>query len=118
MFCNQCGVKNDASARFCSSCGARLEGRPTAGPVVDSSDILTPPVPISRYSIVVMTDCGENKMLVIKTIKDTLGIGLAQARKIADNTPSVLAEHVGELQAFSLKSTFTAIGATIEIREE
>lgn len=46
VFCNQCGAKNDGTARFCSSCGAPLSAQtPSTQPTSTQSGATNPALP-------------------------------------------------------------------------
>ena len=45
--------------------------------------------------IVRLTDVGSNKLQVMKVLKDTLGVGLKEAKDLADNVPTDLPEIFG-----------------------
>jgi len=66
---------------------------------------------------VVMTRTGRTKLMLIKTIKETLGWGLKESKDLVDSVPCVVKESVGNEEAFDLKEILEEAGATIEIRE-
>ena len=41
MFCNQCGQSNSNDAKFCSSCGARLEISNTQNTIIEQQSVQT-----------------------------------------------------------------------------
>ena len=64
---------------------------------------------------VVLKDCGANKLAVIKLIKEVTGLGLGEAKAIADNGGNVK-ENVAMDEAKDLKAKFEETGATIELQ--
>ena len=64
---------------------------------------------------VVLADCGANKLAVIKLIKEVTGLGLGEAKAIADNGGNVK-ENVAMDEAKDLKAKFEEAGATIELQ--
>ncbi len=64
---------------------------------------------------VVLTDCGANKLAVIKLIKEITGLGLGEAKAIADNGGNVK-ENVSMDEAKDMKAKFEEAGATIELK--
>ena len=64
---------------------------------------------------VVLKDCGANKLAVIKLIKEVTGLGLGEAKAIADNGGNVK-ENVAMDEAKDLKAKFEEAGATIELQ--
>lgn len=64
---------------------------------------------------VVLASCGANKIAVIKLIKEVTGLGLGEAKAIADNG-GVIKEKVSADEAEELKAKFEEAGATIELK--
>lgn len=65
---------------------------------------------------VVLTDCGANKIAVIKAIREATGLGLKEAKAVADGAPSTVKEAVPTADAEALKEALTAAGATVELK--
>ena len=64
---------------------------------------------------VVLASCGANKIAVIKIIRDITGLGLKEAKDIADNG-GVVKEKVSSDEANEMKAKFEEAGATIELK--
>ena len=64
---------------------------------------------------VVLTSAGGNKIPVIKLIRDITGLGLKEAKEIADNGGNVK-ENVPTEEANELKAKFEEAGATVELQ--
>lgn len=64
---------------------------------------------------VVLASCGANKIAVIKLIKEVTGLGLGEAKAIADNG-GVIKEKASSDEANELKAKFEEAGATIELK--
>lgn len=64
---------------------------------------------------VVLASCGANKIAVIKLIKEVTGLGLGDAKGIADNG-GVIKEKATADEAAELKAKFEEAGATIELK--
>ena len=64
---------------------------------------------------VVLTSCGANKIAVIKLVREATGLGLKEAKEIADNGGNVK-ENVSTDEANELKAKFEEAGATIELK--
>ncbi len=64
---------------------------------------------------VVMTSAGAQKIAVIKVIREITGLGLAEAKALADNGGNVK-ENVKKDEADKIKADLEAAGATIEIK--
>lgn len=63
---------------------------------------------------VVLASCGANKIAVIKLIKEVTGLGLGDAKGIADNG-GVIKEKASADEAKELKAKFEEAGATVEL---
>ena len=64
---------------------------------------------------VVLTAAGANKIAVIKIVRDITGLGLKEAKDIADNG-GVVKENASMDEANELKAKFEEAGATIELK--
>lgn len=64
---------------------------------------------------VVLTSAGANKIQVIKLVREITGLGLKEAKEVADNGGNVK-ENVSTDEANELKAKFEEIGATIELK--
>ena len=63
---------------------------------------------------VVLKDAGATKMQVIKLLKEITGLGLVEAKAIADNGGNVK-ENVPAAEAEEIKAQLEEAGATIEL---
>ena len=64
---------------------------------------------------VVLTAAGPNKIAVIKIVRDITGLGLKEAKDIADNGGNVK-EGIDKAEAEQLKAQFEEAGATVELK--
>ena len=64
---------------------------------------------------VVLTAAGPNKIAVIKIVRDVTGLGLKEAKDIADNGGAVK-EGIDKAEADELKAKFEEAGATVELQ--
>ena len=64
---------------------------------------------------VVLASAGANKIAVIKVVRDVTGLGLKEAKDIADNG-GVIKEKVSTDEANEMKAKFEEAGATIELK--
>jgi len=63
---------------------------------------------------VVLKDAGAQKLQVIKLVRELTGLGLKEAKDLADNGGNVK-ENVSADEANELKAKFEEIGATVEL---
>ena len=68
----------------------------------------------SSTKTVVLKDCGASKIGVIKVIREVTGLGLVEAKAIADNGGNVK-ENIPAAEAEELKKQFEEAGATVEL---
>lgn len=64
---------------------------------------------------VVLTAAGANKIAVIKIVRDITGLGLKEAKDLADNG-GVVKENAATDEANELKAKFEEAGATVELK--
>lgn len=63
-----------------------------------------------------LTNAGANKIAVIKIVREITGLGLMEAKKIVDTTPSMVKDVVPASEIEELKKKFTDAGATVEFK--
>ena len=64
---------------------------------------------------VVLASAGANKIAVIKLVREITGLGLKEAKEVADNGGAIK-EKVSADEAAELKAKFEEAGATIELK--
>lgn len=65
---------------------------------------------------VVLAEVGENKMSVIKVVKEITGLGLKESKDIVDNAPKTLKEAVSKNDADEMKKKLEEAGAKVELK--
>lgn len=65
---------------------------------------------------VILVHPGDKKIQVIKVIRDITGLGLKEAKEIADTAPKAVKTGISKDEAEKLKAQFEAEGATIELK--
>ena len=65
---------------------------------------------------VVLTDAGDQKIKVIKVVRDATGLGLKEAKELVDGAPKTVKENVSKEEAEDLKAKFTEVGAVVELQ--
>ena len=65
---------------------------------------------------VVLKETGANKIAVIKVIREATGLGLKEAKEIADGAPKTIKEGVAKDEAEEMKAKFAEAGATVELQ--
>ena len=64
---------------------------------------------------VTLKDAGNQKVAVIKAVKELTGLGLGEAKAIVDGVPAPVKEKVSKEDAEAAKSALEAAGATVEL---
>ena len=65
---------------------------------------------------VVLSAAGDQKIKVIKVVRDATGLGLKEAKDLVDGAPKTVKENVKKEEAEELKAKFTEAGATVELQ--
>ena len=65
---------------------------------------------------VVMSSFGENKVNVIKVVREVTGLGLKEAKDLVEAAPKAVKEGVAKVQADEMKKKLEEAGATVEIK--
>ena len=65
---------------------------------------------------VVLKEAGDQKIKVIKVVRDATGLGLKEAKDLVDGAPKTIKENVAKEEAEELKAKFTEVGAVIELQ--
>ncbi len=65
---------------------------------------------------VVLAEVGDNKLKVVKAVKEACGLGLKEAKDLVDGAPSTLKEGMAKAEAENLKKLLEAEGAKIELK--
>jgi large subunit ribosomal protein L7/L12 len=65
---------------------------------------------------VILKHGGQNKLAVVKLVKELTGLGLKEAKDLVDQAPKPLKEGVSKEDAESLKQQLTEAGAEVEVK--
>ena len=65
---------------------------------------------------VVLASFGDEKIKVIKAVREITGLGLADAKAVVEAAPKAIKEGVSKADAEALKAKLEEAGATIEIK--
>jgi len=65
---------------------------------------------------VVLKDAGDQKIKVIKVVRDATGLGLKEAKDLVDGAPKTVKENVAKEEAEELKAKFEEVGAVVELQ--
>ena len=65
---------------------------------------------------VILQNAGEQKIQVIKAVREITGKGLKEAKDLVDGAPQTIKEGVKKEEADELKAKLEAAGATVELK--
>ena len=65
---------------------------------------------------VVLKSAGDNKIKVVKAVKELTGLGLKEAKAIVDEAPKTLKEKVSKEVAEDIKKQLAELGAEVEVK--
>ena len=65
---------------------------------------------------VVLSEAGDQKIKVIKVVRDATGLGLKEAKELVDGAPKTVKEGVAKEEAEELKAKFAEVGAVVELK--
>ena len=65
---------------------------------------------------VILTSFGDNKIAVIKEVREITGLGLKEAKDLVDGAPKTVKEGVNKTEAEQIKEKIEKAGAKVEIK--
>jgi large subunit ribosomal protein L7/L12 len=82
-----------------------------AGPAASAGDVEE-----KDSFTVTLASAGEQKIAVMKVVKEALGLGLKEAKDLVDAAPSTLKEGVKKDEAEALKKSIEEAGGKVELK--
>ena len=65
---------------------------------------------------VILASAGDQKIKVIKVVREITGLGLKEAKEVVDNAPKALKEGVSKDEAEEIKAKLEEVGANVEVK--
>ncbi|WP_277217911.1 50S ribosomal protein L7/L12 [Peptoniphilus vaginalis] len=65
---------------------------------------------------VILAEAGQEKVKVIKVVKDVTGLGLKDAKELVDGAPKAVKEGASKEEADEIKAKLEEAGATVEVK--
>lgn len=65
---------------------------------------------------VILANVGQEKIKVIKAVREATGLGLKEAKALVDGAPAPVKEKISKADAEALKAKLEEVGATVEIK--
>ncbi|MBK5245163.1 MAG: 50S ribosomal protein L7/L12 [Eubacteriaceae bacterium] len=65
---------------------------------------------------VILTACGDQKIKVIKVVREITGLGLKEAKALVDEAPKPVKEGATKEEAAEIKAKIEEVGGSIEVK--
>ena len=65
---------------------------------------------------VVLTAVGDQKLKVIKVVRELTGLGLKEAKDLVESAPKSVKEQIAKDEAESMKAKLVEVGASVELK--
>ena len=65
---------------------------------------------------VILASAGQEKIKVIKAVREATGLGLKEAKALVDGAPAAVKEKISKADAEALKAKLEEVGATVELK--
>ncbi|MHC5248707.1 50S ribosomal protein L7/L12 [Enterococcus sp. HY326] len=63
-----------------------------------------------------LTAVGDQKVKVIKAVREATGLGLKEAKEVVDGAPAAVKEGINKEEAEALKASLEEVGATVTVK--
>lgn len=63
-----------------------------------------------------LTEVGQEKVKIIKAVREITGLGLKDSKDLVDKAPSVVKEGVAQADADDMKAKLEEVGATVTLK--
>lgn len=63
-----------------------------------------------------LTETGSEKIKVIKVVREITGLGLKEAKDVAEGTPKIIKEGLSKEDAEAIKAKLEAVGAKVTLK--
>ena len=87
-----------------------------AAPAAGGGGAAAAPVEEKTEFNVVLLEAGANKVGVIKAVRELTGLGLKEAKAVADEAPAPVKEGVAKEEAEQMKAKLEEAGAGVELK--
>src|SRR3954463_13917847 len=64
----------------------------------------------------ILVAAGDQKIKVIKAVREITGLGLKEAKEVVDNTPKAVKEGASKEEAEEIKAKLEEVGAGVEVK--
>lgn len=105
------------AAQLCGYLETTYGLRPESLPVriVPEPDVIPDPLPEPLFSILLEGFDPGRRLVLIKTLRELLPLGLIEARNLVEQLPSVLAKHLPPEEAQGFKQKVELVGGRVRV---
>jgi len=86
-----------------------------AGPAAEAEPVKKEEEEQTEFDVV-LTEVGDQKIQVIKVVRELTNLGLREAKAVVDGAPSPVLEKVSKADAATAKEKLEAVGAKVDIK--
>lgn len=90
-------------------------GVTAAAPVVMAGGAVEAAAEKTEFDVV-LAGAGDQKIKVIKVVRELTGLGLKEAKELVDNTPKAIKEGISKEEAEEMKAKLEEVGASVEVK--
>lgn len=95
--------------------GSPMMMAPLSGATAGAGEAAGPAEEKDSFNVILKA-AGDKKIQVIKVIREVLGLGLKEAKDLADAAPKIVKEGLKKAEAEDLKKKLEEAGATVEMK--
>lgn len=88
----------------------------TAAAPVAAAGVAGPAAAEQTEFTVELTSAGDQKIKVIKVVREATGLGLKEAKALVDGAPTAIKEGVSKDDAEAMKAQLEEVGASVEVK--
>jgi large subunit ribosomal protein L7/L12 len=86
-----------------------------AAPAAAATEAAAPAEEQTEFTVM-LTNFGENKINVIKAVREVTSLGLKEAKDLVESAPAPIKEGVSKEEADAIKAKLTDAGATADVK--
>jgi len=106
---------NDLVKAFEDEFGVRAAAPMMAAAPAGAAAAAAAPVEEKTEFNVILTAAGENKINVIRVVRELTNLGLKESKDLVEGAPKAVKENVSKEEAASAKAKLEAVGAAVDV---
>lgn len=108
-------LKTALEDKFGVTAAAPMMGMPMMMPGAGAGDAGAAAEEKTEFTVV-LTSSGDNKLNVIKVVREVTGLGLKEAKDLVDGAPQNVKENIGKAEAEELKKKLEEAGGKVDLK--